>query len=215
MSNSRDAILARLRANPTPATFDPAVAAQPTPSWTLEEKIERLTSQLEAVRGEVIDWRGRDWIDWVNQELPRRGLSRVVVGDHTRGQDLQARADQSLTISRYQHAIEEWKDTLFNDIEVGITATRGGIAQTGSLILWPDASEPRLMSLVPPVHIALLDVSSIHSTFAEAVAQGQWAKQMPTNALLISGPSKTADIEQTLSYGIHGPQQLIVLLLDP
>jgi L-lactate dehydrogenase complex protein LldG len=37
---------------------------------------------------------------------------------------------------------------------------------------------------------------------------------MPTNALLISGPSKTADIEQTLAFGIHGPKQLITLLID-
>lgn len=40
-----------------------------------------------------------------------------------------------------------------------------------------------------------------------------WAHHMPTNALLISGPSKTADIQQTLAYGAHGPSELVVLLL--
>ena len=40
----------------------------------------------------------------------------------------------------------------------------------------------------------------------------RWAEAMPTNALLISGPSKSADIEQTLAYGVHGPKELIVLV---
>jgi len=70
------------------------------------------------------------------------------------------------------------------------------------------------MSLVPPVHIALLKADHIHETFAQAMQVQQWADKMPTNALLVSGPSKTADIEQTLAYGIHGPRQLIVLILE-
>jgi L-lactate dehydrogenase complex protein LldG len=42
----------------------------------------------------------------------------------------------------------------------------------------------------------------------------RWHERMPTNALLISGPSKTADIEQTLAYGVHGPKELIVLVIE-
>ena len=38
-----------------------------------------------------------------------------------------------------------------------------------------------------------------------------WAERMPPNALLVSGPSKTADIEQTLAYGVHGPKRLVVV----
>ena len=70
------------------------------------------------------------------------------------------------------------------------------------------------MSLAPPVHVALLDAVNIHNTFWEAINQVQWADGMPTNALLISGPSKTADIEQHLSYGVHGPKELIVLIRE-
>ena len=44
-------------------------------------------------------------------------------------------------------------------------------------------------------------------------AQG-WAGGLPTNALLVSGPSKTADIQQTLAYGAHGPKELLVLILQ-
>ena len=71
------------------------------------------------------------------------------------------------------------------------------------------------MSLVPPVHIALLDTDKLYTTFAEAIQAEDWvAEGMPTNALLISGPSKSADIEQTLAYGVHGPKELVVILLN-
>jgi hypothetical protein len=81
------------------------------------------------------------------------------------------------------------------------------------LILWPDANEPRLMSLVPPLHVVLLDAANIYNTLHEAIAVEGWKAGLPTNALLISGPSKTADIQQTLAYGAHGPKELVVLLM--
>ena len=103
---------------------------------------------------------------------------------------------------------------MFNHIDAAVTSCRAGIAATGSLVLWPDYNEPRLMSLAPPVHFAVLDAEKLYPSFAQMLAAEQWVKTgMPTNALLISGPSKTADIESTLAYGVHGPKQLVVLLL--
>ncbi len=70
------------------------------------------------------------------------------------------------------------------------------------------------MSLVPPIHLAVLQAETIYHTFSEALREGCWSDRMPTNALLISGPSKTADIEQTLVYGVHGPKQLVVFIIQ-
>ena len=89
----------------------------------------------------------------------------------------------------------------------------GGIAETGVIILWPDKKEPRLVSLVPPIHIAVLEAEKIYNTFSEAIETGNWPDKMPTNVLLISGPSKTADIELTLAFGVHGPKELIVIIV--
>jgi len=113
----------------------------------------------------------------------------------------------------YDRPLEEWKTELFQNIEAGLTSTRGGIAETGTLIIWPDASEPRLLSLVPPIHFALLDARRIYDNLFAAMSEQGWSAGMPTNALLISGPSKTADIQVTLAYGAHGPKELVVLLL--
>ena len=113
----------------------------------------------------------------------------------------------------YELPIEKSKDLLFG-IDAAITTTRGGIAETGSLILWTTPDEPRLMSLIPPIHIAVLHANTIYNTFWEAMTTEQWNFGMPTNALLISGPSKTADIEQTLVYGVHGCKELVVLLIE-
>ncbi len=110
--------------------------------------------------------------------------------------------------------MEAFKEELFNGVDAGFTGTVGGVAETGGLLLMPGPAEPRLMSLVPPIHLALLRASTIHDTFWSAVKALGWGQALPPNALMISGPSKTADIEQTLAYGVHGPKRLIVVLVD-
>jgi L-lactate dehydrogenase complex protein LldG len=64
------------------------------------------------------------------------------------------------------------------------------------------------------VHIAVLEADKIYNSFCEIIQADNWPDHMPTNALLISGPSKTADIEMTLAFGVHGPRELIVLIID-
>lgn len=212
MSNARDNILAHLREKRTASSESPPVYI-PQHQWSKNEKVSRLTERMTAVRTEVIHLPESDWVRWLNEELPQRELNSILMGNNETGREFLSQSSAPLQVQTYDREIEEWKDDLFKNIDVGITTTRGGIAETGSLILWPDEQEPRLLSLVPPVHIALLKADEIYHTFAEAMHEQNWSTQMPTNALLISGPSKTADIEQTLAYGIHGPRQLIVLIL--
>ena len=212
MSKARENILAHLRKQRSTVSESPAVYL-PQHNWSQNEKIKRLTERMEAVRTEVHQLRDGDWVSWLNDQLPKRNLTSVLVGQNETGDTFSKKAGSTIKVQKYEQEIEHWKQELFQTIDVGITTTRGGIAETGSLILWPDSAEPRLMSLVPPVHIALLEANTLYETFAEAMHEQAWAREMPTNALLISGPSKTADIEQTLAYGIHGPKQLIVLIL--
>jgi len=213
VNEARERILQRLRDKPLTSEPHGRIPA-PRKDWSLEQCIQRFSEQQRRVHGEVLRLARSQWLNWLAVELPQRGLRRLLAGTGDIGGQLAAADIRGIELRRYDQEIETWKPQLFSEVDVAITGTRCGVAETGSLVLWPDADEPRLMSLVPPVHIALLEAGRLHATFAHMIEAEDWAAQMPTNALLISGPSKTADIEQTLAYGIHGPRQLITLILE-
>ena len=213
MGSARDNILGRLRANRPHAVPAPAVYTKPL-GWDRERCIAEFMTRMHAVRGEVHRVARDDWTAWLSRELPPRGMLRGLIGRGAVAEQFAAAAADEFTLTRYDHAIDDWKDVLFRDIDFSVTGTLAGLAESGSLVLWPSQDEPRLMSLVPPLQIALLDAGRLFENFAALLAAEDWSARMPTNALLVSGPSKTADIEQTLAYGIHGPKALIVLILD-
>jgi L-lactate dehydrogenase complex protein LldG len=170
---------------------------------------------METVRTEFLESTQDGWPEAVRAFLVAQGAARVAYGPATdAGRRLAAAfsAPGSPALVAYDRPIEEMKSALFSDVDAGFTTTRGAIAETGTLVLWPSPEEPRLLSLVPPLHVALLDTGKIRDTFARTIQEEGWAQGLPANALLISGPSKTADIEQTLAYGVHGPKRLVVVL---
>jgi L-lactate dehydrogenase complex protein LldG len=171
---------------------------------------------MEAVRTEFLEATEAGWPEAVHAFLVAQGAKRVAYGPATEAGRALASAFPRGTLPElvpYDRPVEELKGELFTDIDAGFTAVRGAIAETGSLVLWPSPEEPRLLSLVPPLHVALLSSATIRETFRETIREEGWARGMPANALLISGPSKTADIEQTLAYGVHGPKRLVVVLV--
>jgi L-lactate dehydrogenase complex protein LldG len=98
------------------------------------------------------------------------------------------------------------------DYDVGVSRAQAAIAETGTLLLESESERHRLVSLVPPVHIAIVDAADICLTLGEALAAvGRGAELSPT-VTLITGPSRTADIELTLAIGVHGPQELYVIV---
>lgn len=214
--SARDNILARLRQSPAGAPAPlPEVGAwfaarRTDDSATL---IERFKTHIRTARAEVHDTDAAAWPELLLNLAAAKGLRRLLVGNDTRhGAALAARPQDTVTIRSYRQPAARWCDELFDGIDAAVTTARSAIADTGSLILWPDAHEPRLMSLVPPAHFVLLDARTIHADLHAAMTAENWAAGMPTNALVISDPSKTADIQQTLAYGAHGPREVIVLL---
>jgi len=216
MSNSRDRILRRLRARIPRSETREAAPQRDTPQWDLPEMIRRFTERMEAVRAEVHPTAADHWPERLVHLAAARGVRSLLYGaDGPLAPRLESvQSDGKPRLVPYDTPVEAWKERLFIDTDAAVTSSLGGIAETGTLILWPTPQEPRLMSLVPPVHFAVLATSDLHPNFAAAMAEQQWAGQMPTNALLVSGPSKSADIEQTLAYGVHGPRELVILLVD-
>ena len=96
--------------------------------------------------------------------------------------------------------------------DAGITGVDAALAETGTIVVSSGPGKSRLVSLLPPVHIALVPTSSLTvDLFTWTAARGG---AMPASVTLISGPSKTADIEQVMAIGVHGPKRLIVILYD-
>ena len=221
--SARDRILAKLRAGaPAENRPEPDVAgwfASHRPVESAAQKATRFRTCIEQAHAEVYAVSRGGWLQKLWEVLTAKGLGSLLVAPGTaHGQRARSElAALGIDCPAYDQPIESWKETMFHDIPASLTAARAAIAETGTLILWPDADEPRLMSLVPPVHIVLLDSAHIYNTFYEATEQEGWAdtqtRGLPTNALLISGPSKTADIQQTLAYGAHGPKELVVLMI--
>jgi L-lactate dehydrogenase complex protein LldG len=217
MSESRDNILSRLKmARPDfpDAEIEKTVSR---PTLTSAQRIDQFRRHLEAVRAEVHLTGRTEWVTVLQRLAREKGIEALLhAPDGPLGDQIAADWDRQAgpRLKRFAQEIDSWKEPLFFDTAAAVTSVRAGIAATGTLVLWPTVEEPRSYSLVPPVHIAVLEAERLHDTFEHLMEAEAWHQGMPTNALLISGPSKTADIEQTLSYGIHGPTQLIVLLLQ-
>jgi len=215
MSDARIRILSRLRAAPpSPA---PDLPEWTPPAFGPEARMERFRTMFEAMKAEVHDVDAATWPQRLRTLLDNRGVCSVLHGDGSPvGVQLAAAwgdDPQAPRLVAYDRAVEEFKDDLVHRIDAGITWASAGIAETGSLVLWPTARVPRLMSLLPPVHIALVEEGAIHENLGQLIASQAWAIRMPTNIVVVSGPSKTADIEQTLAFGVHGPKELIVLVI--
>lgn len=108
------------------------------------------------------------------------------------------------------------RDALF-DADVAITDVDAGLAETGSIILSSGAQRSRACHLAPPVHIALVLVNKIVADlidyFGPSCDVGD--SQHGSATVLITGPSKTADIEGILITGVHGPGEVHVMMIDP
>ncbi len=218
--SARDKILASLRSSlvgttPLDDPFDATLVDEPW-RYSATERVTRLKALMTAVQGEVHLTLSNEWPALLCQLLAERQVNKLLIAPETEHgkvlNNYSKTQPQALQLLAYDRPIEAWKRELFDDVPASFTGTLAGIAATGTLVVQPSVDEPRLMSLVPPLHIALLKASQIYDNLYQA--QQAWPRPMPSNLLLISGPSKTADIEQVLAYGAHGPKDLIVLILD-
>lgn len=99
-------------------------------------------------------------------------------------------------------------------IDIGITWAQFGIAETGTLVIDSTDEDLRLATMISEIHIALLPSESIVASATEIEDQLQAMMQTSGNyTAMITGPSRTADIERVLALGVHGPLQLYVFTI--
>jgi L-lactate dehydrogenase complex protein LldG len=96
--------------------------------------------------------------------------------------------------------------------QIGVTGCDAAIAETGSLVLLSGHGKPRSASLLPPVHLAVLRRNDLRFSMGEFFAAHADAVAGAACCTVVTGPSRTADIELTLTVGVHGPGEVIVVV---
>lgn len=207
---ARDRILGRIRdalGAPGPRIEVPR-ASRPAVAGDL---VERFCRKLADVHGESALVQDLDAAgELVAARLQQRQARTLAMGG---GADMQALA----AALRARGFVTLAEDAATDDLlaaDAGLTSAQFGIAETGTLALDDAAARARRASLLPPLHVALLRTARLRATLDEALQEAA-AGGRPSHALtLITGPSRTADIELQLVVGVHGPRELLVVLLD-
>jgi L-lactate dehydrogenase complex protein LldG len=96
--------------------------------------------------------------------------------------------------------------------EIGVTGCDAAIVETGSLVLLSGPGKPRAASLLPPVHLAIVRRGDLRATMGELFKERTASIADAACCSFITGPSRTADIELTLTVGVHGPGKVIVVV---
>jgi L-lactate dehydrogenase complex protein LldG len=220
MNEARERILGRLRQGARRhALHGPSVSEREAEWLALQPPLGDLTDCFiagqEAVGGKVI--RVRDWeglpeavTPWMREFQVHSAMTGVL----PRLEPLRRHLAEALgiTVRTYSGTMEAQEEEIFST-DCGITLAHSGIADTGTVVLWPSPEEPRLLSLAMPVHLVLLERARIVGRMLDFIASQEYQTALPTNLVFATGASRTADIEQTLSIGVHGPKVFLVALI--
>lgn len=196
-------------ARETPVSHPVALPAQPLAT----DVIELFKQNLEAVDGHCIIAHSKgeiaDALTQIISALQKTKLraQRIAVSDAPELERLMHMTDLEIE----ELGIAPNASDIFS-FDVGITTAQAAIAETGTLVLDSARERNRLVSLVPPVHIAIVDASTIYATLGETLATLQNDEELSPAVTFITGPSRTGDIELILTIGVHGPQELYVII---
>src|SRR2546428_3242624 len=237
-SNARAAILTSIRAHLAESALHEHAAEDRTSERAAEDQppsialassgpdvalspVEMFREKLEMVGGHCVVVR--------DEAEAARSLSRILAELQTT--PLRARRialSDGPSISRLMNAAEVEIDELTTSpnaadlfgYDVGVTTAQAAIAETGTLVLESESERHRLVSLLPPVHIAIIKAEDICLTLGDALryVRRRGESGMSRAITFVTGPSRTADIELTLTIGVHGPKELYVIVcssLDP
>lgn len=146
----------------------------------------------------------RSAIFWDDERLRRLGLDKYFEQNHIGYRIWDANGNE-----------QELRDYAAK-ADMGITYAEMGLSETGTVVLWNGGGRGRLVSLLPPVYVAILSESQIYTRLTEGVAaiHEQVPNGLPACINFITGPSRTGDIEMELALGVHGPGKVHVILLQ-
>jgi len=181
---------------------NPEPEAQKMQKTPERNPVDRFTEELTALGGHVTLVNSQDLPGKILAFLSERGIQRVQVWESIPGLDLANLSANGIQVQSEADAT----------IKAGITGVPAAVAETGTLFIPGGKGRPLTASLLPEIHIAVLRASDIHASLENVFSRFKMG-DYPAVAL-VSGPSRTADIEMTLTIGVHGPGELHVYLID-
>lgn len=214
MSLSREIILAKLRVAQQPFTNVPPTDSYlpmvPLDDVSPRALRERFIQEAASLACRVHQPAGeREAIDLLLRLIGRKD------------KEVQAWNFDRIPLPNLEKALSREGITIANPddptVRVGISGADAALAATGSLVISSAPSQPRLTSLLPPVHVAILPadriVPDLESWLAEQRKAGLEHFRRAAQIVLVSGPSRTGDIEMELVMGVHGPGELHIILV--
>jgi L-lactate dehydrogenase complex protein LldF len=180
------------------------------------EEIE-LNPYLEALGMEVVE---TDLGERMVQLTHTRPSHLIAPAIHLTKEDAAAVFGTEPTIEAIQRHARESLRQKFIEATVGISGANMAIAETGTIVLVTNEGNADLATTLPPVHIALFGIDKVVATLEDAVAVIRMLPRSGTGQVMtsyvnwITGPSRSADIEQSLTIGVHGPREVHCVILD-
>jgi L-lactate dehydrogenase complex protein LldF len=165
--------------------------------------LRRFESELIALDTNFIPCSAQDLADKILTLLREKEITQIL-----------SWADSHLPDGLLNHLNDNGISTFFTpdpEIKVGLTGIDAAIADTGSIMLTSGAGKPLTTSLLPEIHIAVVRESDLYENLGQVLSLQEI--QRASSAVFISGPSRTADIEMTLTIGVHGPGELYVFCI--
>ncbi len=188
-----------------------------------ESLIESLDREFTRVQGQVARIGSElELQSYVRDLVSSQDIKRVARWDTPLPESLDETLTDSgaavTTIGPEDGDAGEAREALVN-ADLGITEVDFALADTGSLVLLSKHDQSRLVSLLPPIHLAMVRPGDIVPSMANILPllptdDGDNPGRMPSSVTFITGPSRTADIEKILTIGIHGPTAAHLLILD-
>ena len=217
----KDEILDKLKAAPQ-KELPPRPIMPPLNELALNEKerVEKLVETLTLVGCDVHRVRdSEEALETLTEIARAEGLTKILASedDVVSALDLpewgRKNSVKVLTAKDCRDR-EDFKRVAFEEVEAGVTGVDFAVAESGTLCLIHDEKQPRLVSLAPIRHIAVVPVDRVRPVY-ESVTDELFAAggKAPSHLTFISGPSMTGDIQATLFRGMHGPKTVTVILV--
>lgn len=167
--------------------------------------VDSLDQAREVLGGYLAETSAKSALCWQHPLLDRLGLAPFLQARNI----AQVNHDQTKDLAQPVRRLEQLA------CDIGITSVDLAIAETGTLLVCSQPGQERLASLLPPMHVALVERSQIVPDLLDAfqILHDRGLANLPSNITLITGPSKTGDIELQLTTGVHGPGKWRVIIV--